>query len=460
VRRPEPGVFPESFTWGAATAAYQIEGAAAEDGRGPSVWDAFARKPGAVFDGHTGDVACDHYHRWREDVALMRHLGLGGYRCSVSWSRVLPEGKGRVNPKGLAFYDRLVDGLLEAGIDPWITLFHWDFPLALYDRGGWLSPDAPKWFADYAGVVVGKLGDRVRHWITLNEPQCFVGLGHQAGIHAPGLKLGVRDCLLACFHVQLAHGLGVRAIRAAARGRVLVGPAPISTHTAPATDAPRDVAAARRRTMSITGPDLFALTWWHDPIVKGRYPEDGLKVFGKDVPKHSRGDLETMSPPLDFFGLNFYRAGIVKAGRGDGIVDVPAPVGHPQTSFYWRIQPEAFYWGLRFYHERYGLPMAVTENGLANPDWVALDGRVHDPQRIDYTARHLLAFRRAIRDGVKALGYFHWSLLDNFEWGEGYRQRFGLIHVDFPSLRRTPKNSFDWYRNVIASRGASLGDTD
>jgi len=452
-----PEEFPAGFTWGAATAAYQIEGAARADGRGPSVWDAFSHRPGATFDGNTGDVACDHYHRWREDVALMRQLGLGGYRFSVSWPRVIPAGTGRVNAKGLAFYDRLVDALLAARIDPWITLFHWDFPLALYDRGGWLSPDAPKWFADYAGVVVRKLGDRVGHWITLNEPQCFVGIGHSDGGHAPGLKLDLRDCLLAVHHVLLAHGLGVRAIRAAANRKVLVGPAPISTFTAPATDAPRDVAAARRATMAITGPNLWALTWWHDPIVRGRYPEDGLRAFGSSVPAHSRRDLEIMSPPLDFFGLNFYRAGVVRAGRGDAIENVPAPVGHPLTSFYWRIQPEALYWGLRFYHERYRLPMAVTENGLANPDWVALDGRVHDPQRIDYTARHLLAFRRAIRDGVRALGYFHWSLLDNFEWGEGYRQRFGLIHVDFPTGQRTPKDSFHWYRNVIATCGASLG---
>jgi len=449
--------FPEGFTWGAATAAYQIEGAAREDGRGPSVWDAMCRRPGAIFDGHTGDVACDHYHRWREDVELMRLLGLKGYRMSISWPRVMPAGTGKVNPKGMAFYDRLIDALLDAGITPWVTLFHWDHPEALYDRGGWLSPDAPKWFADYASQVGKKLGDRVRHWITLNEPQCFIGIGHQDGGHAPGLKLGLRDILLAVFHVQLAHGMGVKALRASCRKRGLIGPAPISTFSLPATDSPRDVAAARKASMSITGQNIWSITWWHDPIINGRYPEDGLRVFGNLVPKYSRRDMDTMRQPLDFFGVNIYRAGVVRAGKGGRVEGVPTPVGHPQTSFNWLVQPETHYWGPKFYYERYKLPIVITESGLSNPDWIARDGAVHDPQRIDYVGRHLVQLRRAIADGIPVKGYFHWSLLDNFEWGEGYRQRFGFIHIDFSTGKRTPKDSYYWYRHVIATNGGSLG---
>lgn len=455
-RKPAAG-FPADFTWGAATAAYQIEGAAREDGRGPSVWDALCRKPGAVFDGHTGDVACDHYHRWREDVALMRELGLKGYRFSISWTRVFPGGTGRLNPKGLAFYDRLVDALLEAGVTPWTTLFHWDYPEALYDRGGWLNPDSPKWFADYVSVVGRKLGDRVRNWITLNEPQCFIGIGHQDGVHAPGLKLSMRDLLLAIHHVLLAHGRGVKALRSSCKRRPLIGPAPISTFSYPASTSPRDIAAARRASMAITGKNIWSITWWHDPIIKGRYPEDGLKVFGRDVPKHSRRDLETMCQPLDFFGVNIYRAGVVRAGPGGRIEEVASPVGYARTAFDWKVQPEVMYWGPRFYHERYRLPIVITESGLSNTDWVSLDGQVHDPQRVDYVGRHLIELKRAVTEGIPVKGYFHWSLLDNFEWAAGYHQRFGLVHVDFPTGTRTPKDSYHWYRDVIAANGANLG---
>lgn len=451
-----PGGFPADFVWGAAAASYQIEGATRADGRGPSVWDMLCRRPGAIWSGHTGDVACDHYRRWAEDVELMRDLGLKGYRFSVAWTRILPSGTGRVNPKGLAFYDRLVDGLLAAGIQPWCTLFHWDYPQELYDRGGWLSPDSPKWFADYTRVVVRKLSDRVRHWMTQNEPQCYIGLGHRDGVHAPGDKLGWREVLLAAHHSMLAHGLAVRAIRAAARRPALVGAAPVGSHAIPASPAARDVAAAKRASFRVSKGSYWNTTWWTDPLIFGRYPEDGLQAYGADVPKHSRRDLETMQAPLDFFGANIYQSDTVRAGKGGRAEPVGRAVGHPLTAMPWPLTPDALYWGPRFFWERYKLPIVVTENGLANTDWVAVDGRVHDPQRIDYLTRYLGALRRAIRDGVPVLGYFQWSIMDNFEWAEGYAKRFGLVHVDYPTQTRTPKDSYYWYRDVIASGGASL----
>jgi len=451
------GGFPGDFVWGAAAASYQVEGAATEDGKGLSVWDLLCRRPGAVWSGHTGDVACDHYHRYREDAALMASLGLKAYRLSVSWPRVLPAGRGHVNPKGLGFYDRLVDELLARGIAPWVTLFHWDYPYELYCRGGWLNPDSPAWFSDYARVVVRALGDRVRHWMTQNEPQCYIGLGHQAGIPAPGLKLGMPDLLRATHHSLLAHGLAVKAIRASSRGRTSVGAAPVGVVRIPASGAARDVAAARRAMFSITdGGGFWNNTWFMDPILKGRYPEDGLRAYGRNVPKHSRRDLALMHQPLDFFGVNVYHGDRVAAGRGGKAEPVPQPVGYPQTANDWPVMPECLYWGPRFFHERYKLPIYVTENGLSSMDWIARDGAVHDPGRIDYLARHLAQLKRAAADGVPVRGYFQWSILDNFEWAEGYKERFGLVYVDYPTQRRIPKDSARWYRDVIATNGRDL----
>ncbi len=456
MKGPTAEGFPKNFVWGAATASYQIEGAATEDGRGPSVWDMLCRRPGAIWGGHTGAVGCDHYHRMPEDVELMRTLGLKGYRFSISWPRILPAGTGRVNPKGLAFYDRLVDALLAAGIQPWATLFHWDYPQDLYDRGGWLSPDSPKWFADYARIVVRALSDRVTHWMTQNEPQCYIGLGLRDGIHAPGEKLGWREVLLAAHHSMMGHGLAVRAIRATARRRPLIGAAPVGSHVIPASGSARDVATARRATFAVAGRTYWNTTWWTDPLIFGRYPADGLKAFGADVPKHSRRDLETMRAPLDFFGANIYQSEAVRAGRGGAAEPAARPVGHALTAYKWPVTPDALYWGPKFFWERYKLPIVVTENGMSGADWVGLDGRVHDHARIDYLARYLIALRRAIRDGVPVLGYFQWSLMDNFEWAEGFKERFGLIHVDYTTKKRTPKDSYEWYRDLIATNGALL----
>ncbi|NLE45556.1 MAG: beta-glucosidase [Chloroflexi bacterium] len=447
--------FPSDFVWGAAAASYQIEGGAYEDGKGLSVWDMMCRQPDKIWEGNTGAVACDHYHRGREDARLMGELGLQAYRLSTCWPRVLPEGTGAVNPKGLAFYDELVDALLENGVQPWVTLFHWDYPYALFCRGGWLNRDSVDWFADYTGVIVDRLSDRVTHWMTQNEPQCYIGLGHQTGEHAPGLRLGFEEILLATHHSLLAHGKSVQVIRARAKTPPVVGAAPVGVVKMPATTLPEDVDAARTLMFSITGKDCWNNTWFADPVVLGNYPQDGLDLFAEEMPEIRDGDMATICQPLDFYGVNIYNGQVVRADQ-DGAAVVQGPDGPPLTTMTWRVSPESLYWGPRFLYERYKLPVVVTENGMANTDWVHLDGKVHDSQRIDFLTRYLRAYRRAIEDGVEGKGYFQWSIMDNFEWAHGYKQRFGLVYVDFATQQRIPKDSAYWYREVIASNGATI----
>ena len=450
------GGFPEGFVWGAASASYQIEGGAREHGRGDSVWDVFCRQLGLVVGGHSGEKACDHVHRFVEDVALMREMNLRAYRFSIAWPRVMPQGRGEVSQAGLGFYDRLVDELLAAGITPWATLFHWDFPQALFHAGGWLNRDSASWFADYAAVVVDRLSDRVRHWITINEPQIYIGLGHHDTKHAPGIKYPFSQALLASHHTLLAHGRAVQVIRARAKTSPSVGWAPVGKVDVPATESKADIDAARASTMKGTERQFFTNTWFGDAVVFGRYPEDALKAFGPDAPTPRAGDMETIGQPIDFYGLNIYSGGRVRAGDGGAPVTVDHGVGHPRNALSWPIVPESLRWGPRFIHERYGVPVVITENGMTNLDWVHADGRVHDPQRIDYTRRYLLELHKAIGDGADIRGYFHWSVMDNFEWAEGYKDRFGLIHVDYQTLRRTIKESGRWYAKVIASNGTSL----
>ena len=454
--------FPENFVWGVAAAAYQIEGAAREDGKGLSVWDMFCRQPGKVLDGHSGDVACDHYRRFREDVAMMKELGVRHYRFSISWPRVMPAGTGSVNERGLDFYDQLVDELLAAGIRPWATLFHWDYPHELFLRGGWLNRESADWFADYTRVIAERLSDRVEHWITLNEPQCFIGFGHATGTNAPGLKLGAAECLLAGHHVLLAHGKAVQVLRAHARKPATIGWAPVGVVSLPLPDADeRGIDAARRAMFSVNGgdassmgmpPNIWSNTWWGDPVVFGRYPEDGIKAAGNAMPNIAPGDMETISQPIDFYGANIYSGTFYQAGENGEPQRVPHAAATPLSAFKWPIIPESLRWGPRFLHERYQLPVIVTENGISLPDWVSLDGQVHDPQRIDFLQRYLAGLQRAISDGTDVRGYFHWSVLDNFEWAEGYKQRFGLVHVDYETQRRTPKDSAFWYRDLVASK--------
>lgn len=448
--------FPEGFVWGAATSSYQIEGAAGEDGKGPSIWDLFCRQPGAIRNGHSGEVAADHYHRYREDVALLAEMGLNAYRFSLSWPRILPAGTGAVNPAGLAFYDRLIDELLAAGIAPYVTLYHWDLPQALHERGGWLNRDVAAWVAEYAAIVACALGDRVPCWMTINEPQVVAISGYQDGVHAPGEKRPRRQVLQIAHHLLLAHGLAVQAIRAHAGRPSEVGLVTTGTIGIPATDAPADVEAARQATCVMHTPSLWSHTWWMDPVFHGRYPEEGLELWGADAPAVAPGDLATIQQPLDFFGLNTYNGTVVRAGADGRPQPAPGPVGRPAMANGWPVTPAALYWGPRFFWERYRLPVLIAENGLANVDWIDVDGRVRDPQRIDYTRRYLLQLLRASDDGVPVRGYFHWSAFDNFEWAEGMAYRFGLIYIDYPSQRRVLKESARWYRQVILSNGAAL----
>lgn len=453
--------FPQDFVWGAATAAYQIEGAANEDGRGPSVWDMFCRKPGAVFKGYTGDVTCDHYHRYQEDVGIMKKIGLRAYRMSISWSRVIPEGTGAVNPKGLDFYNRLVDELLTANITPYITLFHWDYPYELYCRGGWLNPDSPNWFAEYTNVVIDNLSDRVTHWITFNEPMCFIGLGHQDGVHAPGDKLGFKQVLRAAHNVLLSHGKSVQMIRARSKTPCQVGFAPLARICIPASDSPENIEAARQNMFAVFDKTMWHNTWWMDPVYWGHYPEDGLRLFGPEVPEIRSRDMDIICQALDFLGFNNYHGEVIRATVDGQTEIVPFSEEVEHTAFfdrdgYWAVTPKVLYWGPKFLWERYKLPIIVTENGMSNIDWVSLDGKVHDPIRIDFLNRYLLEFQKAIENGVDARGYFLWSIMDNFEWAEAYRQRFGIVYVDYPTQKRILKDSASWYKEVIASNGATL----
>ena len=445
--------FSDDFVWGAAAASYQVEGGAYDDGKGLSVWDMLCRQPEAIWEGNTGDVSCDHYHRYKEDAGLMGEIGLKAYRLSICWPRVLPEGTGSVNKKGLDFYDRLVDALLENGVQPWVTLFHWDYPYRLFLRGGWLNPDSSDWFADYTQVIVDKLSDRVTHWMTLNEPQVFIDAGHRAGRHAPGLKLGFREVLTATHNSLLAHGKSAQVIRARAKSSPLIGAAPVGVTKIPASSSRADIDAARARMFSITAKDCNSNTWFADPMVLGRYPEDGLALFENEMPDIGKDDMKTICQPLDFYGVNIYRGDVISASSSEPVLGADGPA---LTTMNWRITPEALYWGPKFLYERYQLPLVITENGMANMDWVHRDGKVHDPQRIDYLSRYLAELGRVSDDGVPVNGYMYWSIMDNFEWAEGYKQRFGLIYVDYGTGERTLKDSAYWYRDVIASNGASI----
>jgi beta-glucosidase len=448
--------FPDGFVWGASTSAYQIEGGHDADGKGPSVWDAISRKPGAVLNTDRGDVACDHYHRWREDVALMKDMGLKAYRFSISWSRVLPEGTGRVNEAGLGFYERLVDALVEAGITPFVTMYHWDIPLELHRRGGWMNRESAAWFEAYAALIVRRLGPRVTRWITINEPQCFWNMGYSdqlRGVANAGLAHA--EALEVTHNVLRAHGRGAAAARGLSAPGTLIGWAPVGVTYHPATDAPADVEATRTRMMTVRANDMWSNTWYNDPVVFGHYPEDGLRANHAVMPRVMPGDMEEIRQPIDFLGLNIYQSNPIKAGPNGQPEEVPHAPGVARTRFGWPITPQCLYWGPRFIAERYRLPVYMTENGYSGADAISLDARCHDPQRIDFYARYLRELRRCIADGTDIRGYFAWSLLDNFEWREGYEQRFGLVHIDYATGARTPKDSAYFYSRVTRTNGAA-----
>ncbi len=442
--------FPEGFVWGAATASYQIEGAAREDGRGESIWDRFSHTPGKVLNGDTGDVACDHYHRWREDIALMRELGLAAYRFSVAWPRILPDGRGSINDAGLDFYDRLVDGLLEAGIAPWVTLYHWDLPQALEDAGGWPNRETADAFVTFVDVVSRRLGDRVNRWITLNEPWVSSFLGYQTGVHAPG-RTDLRDALAASHTLLLAHGGAVPAIRANNED-ASVGITLNLSPSYPASPDPADAAAARRY-------DGYLNRWFLDPIFGRGYPADMLDLYGSRAPRLEAGDLDTIAVPIDFLGVNYYFPAYLAAADDGPLGLVQAPPEGERTAMGWPVEADGLEDLLVRLHQEYPtLPLFITENGAAYEDPAPTGGRVPDPARTRYLADHLAAARRAVAADVPLRGYFVWSLLDNFEWAFGYDRRFGITHVDFTTQQRTIKDSGRWYAQTIReNRLVSVG---
>jgi beta-glucosidase len=457
--------FKKGFVWGVSTAAYQIEGAAYEDGKGLSVWDMYAKTPDKVFKGHTGDTACDHYHRLEEDLQLLKDSGVNSYRFSISWPRILPDGIGEVNEKGVEFYNRLIDGLLAIGITPYVTIFHWDYPYELYKQGGWMNPECSDWFAYYTDVLTKRFGDRVKHWFTLNEPQIFIGMGHQTGRHAPGHKHSEFDIAVMVHNVLLAHGKAVKTIRSNVANSV-VGYAPAGFPSIPETSSPEDIEMARKITFAEGQKDSSFLkkhhmplglteVLWIDPVYLGKYPEWFIKDFGHMLPSTWEEDLSIISQPIDMCAVNLYQGSYVSdlSGEPKFREDIP---GQPLTGFDWRITPEMLYWAVKFYHERYNKPIYITENGLSCRDWVSLDGKVHDPGRIDFLTRYIGQFKKAADEGIDVAGYFQWSLMDNFEWAEGYKERFGLIHVDFKTFKRTPKDSYYWYKEVIDSNGENI----
>jgi beta-glucosidase len=442
---PEPYQFPDDFMWGAATSSYQIEGAWDEGGRGESIWDRFAHTPGHVADGSTGDVACDHYHRYREDVTLMKHLGLDAYRFSIAWPRILPEGRGAVNRAGLDFYNRLVDAVLEAGITPAITLYHWDLPQTLQDEGGWPARATAEAFVEYADVVTRALGDRVTHWMTLNEPWVVAVLGYLEGVHAPG-HTDRDEMLAAAHHLLLAHGWAVPVIRGNAAGAqvgIVHNPEP----KVPASRSAADRAAAYRE-------DGLRNRWFLDPLAARGYPADIVAYLDRPMDFVREGDLEIIAEPIDFLGVNYYTRGIVRSDAVPEDENAPREVfrGDDETTMGWEVCPEGLYDILCRLHFDYHFPaLVVTENGAAFEDTMGPDGRINDPRRIAYLREHLCAAARAIEAGVPLRGYFVWTLIDNFEWAYGYTQTFGLVHLDRETQARTPKASADAYRRMIAA---------
>ena len=444
--------FPPDFVWGAATASYQIEGAANEDGRGESVWDRFCASPGKVRNADTGAVACDFYHRYRDDISLMRELGLDAFRFSIAWPRVLPEGRGNVNTKGLDFYDRLVDELLANGIVPYVTLFHWDTPQALEDAGGWPARETVDAFGDYVEAVAGRLGDRVGHWITHNEPWVVSWIGHAWGHHAPG-RTSDRDALATAHHLLLSHGRAVEILRRVSP-QSKVGITLNLDHPYPASPDEADVAAAR-------WVDGMHNRWFLDPIFRASYPADLADEWADILPEIHDGDLQEIAAPIDFLGVNNYTSPLVGAGVNGGRSEIVRREEADHTDMGWEIVPDGLHDLLVRLRDDYR-PAAVyvTENGAAFPDVRGHDGSVDDPERQSYFEAHIGAAARAIAAGVPLRGYFAWSLLDNFEWAWGYWKRFGLVYVDYPTLERVPKGSFYWYRDLIAAQQPATEDSE
>ncbi len=437
--------FPKNFLWGAATASAQVEGAYDADGKGLTIWDDFSA--GYIANGDTAKTSGDHYHRYKEDVALMKKIGLKSYRFSIAWARIFPDDSGKVNEKGVQFYVNLVNELVAAGIEPMCTLYHWDLPMWLYRKGGWKNEAIIDLYVEYVKVMVDALSDKVRYFITFNEPQCFIGLGHSSGCHAPFEKLNDTEIEVMTRNVMLAHGKAVQAIRERAKQPVKIGFAPTCPIFLPQDDTPEAIEHARYRTFESTDrPTRWDwIDWWSDPIVLGKRAVNTNFL--------SDEDLKIICQPLDFYGYNIYFS---NTDYYKGEPKKKAPGGTPRTTMNWPMTPESTYWSAKYLSERYHLPLLITENGMANTDFVMLDGKVHDPQRINFIHTYLRSLKKAVEEGIDVIGYQYWSLMDNFEWAEGYKQRFGLVYVNYETFERTLKDSAYFYADVIKTNGENL----
>ena len=451
-------MFRDDFVWGVASSAYQVEGRDPEDGCGKNIWDTFAEE-GRILDGKDAYTACDHMHRYKEDYKLMKLLGIKAYRFSMSWARILPEGTGKVNEKAIVMYRDMILSMKENGIEPYITMYHWEFPQALQDKGGWLNEDVIQWFGEYAKVVAENFSDICEYFITLNEPECFVGLGHLSGVHAPGLKLPYKDVFKIAHNALRAHGQAVINLRKYASRPIKVGYAPTCGMAYPATDSPEDIEAARKTLFGFHQPMdnwTWNVAWFNDPVFLGKYPEEGLKKFAEYLPEITDEDMELISQPLDFMGQNIYNGYMMRQGEDGEPEYVDREAGAAKTAAGWPVTPECFYYGVKFLYERYHLPLYITENGMSCHDDVSLDGRVHDPNRQNFLDLYISALQRANDDGADVRGYFLWTFLDNFEWDKGYTERFGIVYVDFKTQKRIVKDSAFWYQKIIESNGREL----
>lgn len=444
--------FPKGFLWGAACASYQCEGAWDEDGKGPSIWDDFCHEKGNIVGDDTGDVACDTYRLYEEDAELMRQTNIKVYRFSVSWPRILPEGTGKVNEAGLAYYDRLIDALIKRGIEPWVTLYHWDLPSALQRKGGWLNRDTAVAFGEYAAILAKRFDGCVKTYMTLNEPECVVRLGYGNGIHAPGWKLSEREQAHIMQNLVLAHGIASTALRKNSSIPIQIGVVPCGRLCYPLTDSPKAREASYRTTFDLSQGDwVFTFNSFLDSLMFHRYEDSAPDFLKEAIAAVPQSDWALVEKP-DFIGINVYQGD----GTDENGVIAKRPDGFPLTAVKWGVTPEVMHYGPLHLHRRYGLPMYITENGQSCNDRVFLDGKVHDPDRIDFLNRYLLELKKSIDEGAPLLGYLHWSFLDNFEWSQGYSERFGLVYVDYATQKRTLKDSALWYAQVIKTNGGNL----
>ena len=453
-------MFRDDFVWGVAASAYQVEGRDPADGAGAMIWDKFI-KEGRTPDGYDASVSCDHMHRYKEDYALMKYMSIKAYRFSISWARLIPDGTGQVNSKAVALYRDMIVSMKANGIEPYLTMYHWELPQALQDRGGWLNDDIVEWFGYYAKVVAENFSDICRYFITLNEPQCFVGLGHMRGIQAPGLNLECKDVFKIAHNALKAHGNAVINLRKYAKQDIKVGYAPTCGMAYPASNDPKDIEAAKKVLFGFYNPIdnwTWNVAWFSDPVILGHYPEEGLIKYKEYLPKITESDMELINQPLDFMGQNIYNGYMIKMGDDGEPVFLDRPIGSPKTATGWPVTPDCIYWGVKMLYERYALPFYITENGMSCHDDVSLDGAVHDPNRINFLDMYLSSIQRAVDEGVDIRGYFLWTFLDNFEWDKGYTEKFGIVHVDFETQRRTVKDSAYWYKKVIETNGAILAE--